>query len=119
MAAVGSLTIHAWRGTVQGESKQTQIITRPGVDGTGMLVSAYQSKEFDIETDFYSTLANVLAWQATALTYPGTTISTTDAFGVTYTDTVIIDVRSTIVTVKGLGSSTHLIRSQWRMLVDY
>lgn len=119
MAAIGSLTIQALRGTPQNEAKVVQVITRPGVDGTGMLVGAYQSREFTVETDYYSTLVNVQSWRATALTYVGTSVSMTDGLGETWTDTLVLDISFQILAVKGLGSSTHLIRAQWRMMVDY
>jgi hypothetical protein len=119
MAAIGSLTIHAMRGTPQGEAKAVQVITRPGVDGTGMLVGAYQSREFTVETDFYSTQVNVDSWYATALTYVGTSVSMTDGIGTVWTDTLVLDIAFQINAVKGLGASTHLIRAQWRMMVDY
>ena len=119
MAAIGSLTIQAMRGTPQNELQSVQVITRPGVDGTGLLVGEYQSQPFTVETDYYSTLANVQTWRGTASTYVGTSVTMTDGLGEAWTDVIVLGLQYQILAVKGLGSSTHLIRAQWTLMVDY
>lgn len=119
MAAIGSLAIHAWRGTPQGETKAVEVIRRPGVDGTGLLVGEYQSRQSIVETEYYSSFANVQIWEAAALLLVGTSVSVTDGNGATWSDTVILDIQYSIRAVKGLGASTHIISARWVMAMDY
>ena len=119
MASIGSLSITAWRGTIVGEMKPVEIVRRAGVDGTGLLVGAYASTPVTIETDYIDTLANVQAWTTTALTYPGTSISVTDAMGDTWSDTAILDLTYSYLRVKSAGVSAYLVRATWTMMVDY
>ena len=116
MAAIGSLTVNAWRGTVQGEQKPVEIVRRAGIAGTGLLVGANQATPYTVETDYYGTLAQCGTWRDTALGYVGTSQSVTDGVGATWSDTAIIDMQFVIFAAKGLGgSNTHTIRATWTM----
>jgi hypothetical protein len=120
MAAIGTLTISAMRGTVQGERKPVEIITRPGVAGTGLLVGAYQAPPYTLETDYYSTLANCLTWMASADLLVGTSVSVTDALGETRSDTAVLGLDYQVIRAKGLGgSNTHIVRATWTMASEY
>lgn len=119
MAAIGSLTIHGFRGTVQGEQKPVEIVTRAGVAGTGMLVGAYTATPFDVETDYYSDISGCGTWRDTALGYVGTSQSVTDGVGATWTDVAIVGVRFVIFAASGLpDSATHIIRASWSMAAE-
>jgi hypothetical protein len=116
MAAIGSLTINAWRGTVQGEQKPVEIVTRAGVAGTGALIGAAVATPYTVETDFYGTSAQCDTWRDTALGYVGTSVSITDSIGATWSDTLVEGVSFVYLRAKGLGgSNTHLIRATWQM----
>ena len=117
MAAIGSLTIHAWRGTVQAWQSPVEIITRAGVEGTGLVVGADQGTPFNVETDYYGTIAQCDTWRNTAIGIVGTSVSITDGNGATWSDTAILNVAFTYIRAKGLGgSNTHIIRATWHMV---
>lgn len=118
MASVSSLTVNAWRGSILGEQKGVEIITRAGVAGTGILVGAYQATRSVIETEYYGTLANCQTWVNTAVTYTGNSISVTDALGTTWSDTVVLSVTYKIQAVKGLGANTHIVFATWEMMAE-
>jgi hypothetical protein len=119
MAAIGSLSVYSWRGTVLGEQKPVAIITRAGVAGTGLSVGAYQATPYNIETDYIGTLAQCNTWRDTALGYVGTSQSVTDAFGATWSDTAILGVTFQYLRAIGLGgSNTHIIRAVWHMVSE-
>jgi hypothetical protein len=117
MAVIGALSLDMWRGTVQGEQKPVEVITRAGVAGTGLVVGAYQATPYIVETAYYGTLAEVGTWRDTALGYVGTSQSITDGNGVSWTDTAILGVTFNIVRCKlpAGGSDTHLILATWQM----
>lgn len=117
--AIGSLTPHAIRGTVQGEQKPVSVVTRAGVAGTGLLVGAYQATPYTLETDYYGTLAQCSTWRDTALAMVGTAVSVTDAFGATWADTAVLGFEFRFITAKGLGgSNTHIIRATWTLVSE-
>jgi hypothetical protein len=119
MAAIGSLTISAWRGTVQGEQKPVDIITRAGVAGTGLMVGAPQATPYSVETDYYGTVSQVGTWRDTALGYVGTVVSVTDSHGATWGDTAVLGLQFVILRCLGLGgSNTHLIRATWQLVSE-
>lgn len=117
--AIGSLTPHAIRGTVQGEQKPVQVVTRAGVAGTGLLVGAAQATPYTLETDYYGTLANCGTWRDTALAMVGTVVSITDAFGATWSDTAVLGVEFKFITANGLGgSNTTILRATWTLVSE-
>lgn len=117
--AIGSLTPHAIRGTVQGEQKSVAVVTRAGVAGTGLLVSAAQATPYTLETDYYGTLVQCDTWRDTALGMVGTVVSITDAFGATWTDTAVLGLEFRYITAKGLGgSNTHILRATWTLVSE-
>ena len=117
--AIGSLTIHAIRGTVQGEQKPVQVITRAGVAGTGLLVGAAQATPYNLETDFYGSVVQCDTWRNTALAMVGTVVSITDAFGATWTDTAVLGVEFRYITARGLGAgNTTIVRATWSLVSE-
>lgn len=119
MAAIGSLSVDAWRGSVQGMQQSLEVFTRAGVDGSGLLVNAYHGVPYTVETDFYGTLAGVQSWRATALTYPGTVVSVTDSDSYAWANTAVLGVEFIIRRAKGLGgTNTHIITATWQMISE-
>lgn len=119
MAAISTLAIDSWRGQVQGEQKPVNIVTRAGVAGTGLLVGASQATPYNIETDYYGTIGQVDTWRNTALGLVGTSVSVTDGWGATWTDTAILGVSFQYIRAIGLpGSATHIIRASWQMVSE-
>ena len=120
MAVIGALNLDCWRGTVQGEQKPVDVVTRAGVAGTGLVVGANQATPFTVETEYYGTYAQVTSWRDTALGYVGTSQSVTDAHGTSWTDTAILGMTFQIRRCKlpTGGSHTHLISATWQMLAE-
>lgn len=119
MSALGSLTCHAWRGILQKTQKPVQPVYRPGVAGTGLLVGAAHATESPVETDFYGTLANVIAWRDTALGFVGTSQTATDGLGGAWTDVAVLGLTFQIMAAGGLGgTNTHVIRASWRLAAE-
>lgn len=118
MAAIGALTINAWRGTVLLAQSQVDVFTRPGVDGTGIIVGATHGTPYQVETDHYGTLLEVTTWVDLALSYVGSVVSVTDSFGTVHADTAVIAVSFGIRAVRGLGASTHLVTANWSMITE-
>jgi hypothetical protein len=117
--AIGSLTPNAIRGTVQGEKKPVSVVTRAGVAGTGLLVGAAQATPYQLETDYYGTLAQCGTWRDSALAMVGTVVSITDAFGATWSDTAVLDIEFRFITAKGLGgSNTTILRATWTLVSE-
>lgn len=117
--AIGSLSVDAFRGTIQSKQKGVEYFTRPGVAGLGLLVDAVHSTPSTIETDFTGTLAECNTWRNTALGFVGTSQSVTDAFGTTWTDVAILGFEFVYRTAKGLGGSkTHIVTARWTMAAE-
>jgi hypothetical protein len=119
MAAIGSTTVDAWRGTVQLPRKFVAVIQRPGTPGTGFLVGAERGPESEIET------VNIIATEAAAITQQtayealvGTVTAITDSLGQTYTNALVVGVTSAIVAVSGVGADTHSLSCSWRFIVE-
>jgi hypothetical protein len=119
MAAIGSLTIHAWRGSIQGEMRPVEVIRRAGVDGTGLLVGNYHSTPSVVETDYYGTKAQVESWTATANTLVGTSVSITDGLGSTWTDAALLDLSYVYIRAKiGGVLDSYIVRATWTIAVE-
>lgn len=118
MAAIGGLTANCWRGTVQGEQKPVEVVTRSGVAGTGLLVGAYQATPYEIETEYYSDVTGVGTWRDTALAMVGTSVSITDHLGAVWSDTAVLGFAFVIRRVAGLGANTHLITARWHLVSE-
>lgn len=119
MAAISSLTPNAWRGQIQGVRTSNQTFRRAGVSGTGMLVGGTHGAEYAVETDYFGTLAECDTWRNTALGLVGTKVSVTDAWGATWSDTLILDVRFRYIRAMCLPSTaTHILRAEWDMLSE-
>lgn len=117
--AIGSLSPHAIRGTIQGEHAPVSVITRSGVAGTGLLVGAAQATPYTLETDYYGTVANCDTFRDAALAMVGTSVSITDAFGATWTDNAVLNFEFAYHTVKGLGgSNTTILRATWTLVSE-
>lgn len=117
--AIGSLTPHAIRGTIQGEQKPVSVVTRAGVAGTGLLVGAAQATPYTLETDYYGTVAQCDTFRNAALAMVGTSVSITDAFGATWTDNAVLGFEFRYITAKGLGgSNTTIIRGTWSLVSE-
>lgn len=117
--AIGSLTPHAIRGTIQGEQKPVSVVTRAGVAGTGLLVGAAQATPYTLETDYYGTVAQCDTFRDAALGMVGTSVSITDAFGATWTDNAVLGFEFRYITAKGLGgSNTTIIRGTWSLVSE-
>jgi hypothetical protein len=117
--AIGSLTPHSIRGTIQGEQRSVSVFTRAGVDGTGLLVGAYQATSYTLETDYYGTVEQCDTFRNTALDLVGTSVSITDAFGATWTDNAVLGFEFRYIIAKGLGgSNTTIIRATWSLVSE-
>jgi hypothetical protein len=119
MAALGSLTVDAWRGDVQGKQKPVEVVTRAGVSGTGLLVGAATATPFQVDTDYAGTLAEVTTWRNSALGMVGTAVAATDGKGAAWTDVAVLGVEFVIMPGLGLGGTkTHVIRATWRLAAE-
>ena len=119
MSSLGSLTVHAMRGTLQGTQKPVEVVTRAGVAGTGLVVGASIATPFQVETDFYGTISDCDTWRDTALGYVGTSQSVTDGDGATWSDVAILGMEFQRMRAIGLGgTSTHVVRATWRLAAE-
>ena len=119
MASVGGISVSAWRGTLNGPRATVDVVTRPGIAGTGFLASAASAQESQVATDaLHVSLAAAAASRDACLALIGMVVTVIDALGTTWTDVLVVDCQADVRAIAGVAGNAALLSCRWRLIAE-
>lgn len=89
---IGTFTVDVWKGSMPVAQRQSTLVDRAGVDGTGVVFGAWRSGPATIQTINDLTAGTEDTYQEAARRLIGTHVTVYDAFGDRWETVLVVNV---------------------------